>query len=72
MHLWDPLVQPTLMMYGIELWAARDNSKGLLVISCIGISCDACWVGVDLGTPNMKVLAEVGRYQIVVKAIERL
>ena len=43
----------------------QSKKECLLVINCIGISCDACWVCTQ--GLNIKVLAEVGCYPMVVR-----
>ena len=71
LRLWDALVQPTLM-YGVEFWGARDVSKGVLAADLVHRAFLRRLLGVRTGTPNMSVLAEVGRYPMVVFAAKVL
>ena len=71
MQLWDCLVQPTLM-YGVEFWGLKDISKGVLAGDQLHRDFLRRLLGVHSGTPNMAVLAEVGRYPMVVRAAKHL
>ena len=71
MHLWDALVRPTLL-YGVELWGARDIGKGVLAGDLVHRDFLRRLLGVRTGTPSMAVLAEVGRYPLVVTAAKQL
>ena len=69
--LWDSLVQPTLM-YGVDSWGVRDFSKRVLAGDQLRWDFLRRLLGVHSGTLNMVVLAEVGRYPMVVKAAKQL
>ena len=71
MQLWDSLVQPTLL-YGVEFWGTMDIGKGVLAGDLLHRDFLRRLLGVHSGTPNMAVLAEVGRYPLVVKAAKLL
>ena len=71
MQLWDSLVRPTLM-YAAEFWDVRDISKGVLAGDQLHRDFLRRLLGVHSGTPNMAVLAEVGRYLMTVKAAKHL
>ena len=71
MQLWDSLVQPCIL-YGVEFWGAPDICKGVLAGDGLHRDFLRRLLGVHSGTPNMAVLAEVGRYPLVVKAAKLL
>jgi hypothetical protein len=71
LQLWDALVQPTLL-YGVEFWGANDISKGVLAGDLVHRAFLRRLLGVRSGTPNMAVLAEAGRYPLVVAAAKSL
>ena len=71
MQLWDSLVQPSLM-YGVEFCGVRDISKGVLAGDQLHRDFLRRLLGVHSGTPNMAVLAELGRYPMVVKGAKHL
>ena len=71
MHLWDILVRPTLL-YGVELWGASDLGKGVLAGDLVHRDFLRRLLGVRTGTPSMAVLAETGRYPLVVTAAKQL
>ena len=70
-QLWDALVRPT-MLYGVELWGARDTGKGELAGDLVHRDFLRRLLGVRSGTPNMAVLAEVGRYPLRIFAAKML
>ena len=70
-QLWDALVRPT-MLYGVELWGARDTGKGELAGDLVHRDFLRRLLGVRSGTPNMAVLAEVGRYPLHIFAAKML
>ena len=59
-------------MYGVEFWGVRDISKGVLAGDQLHRDFLRRLLGVHSGTANMAVLAEVGRYPMVVKAAKHL
>ena len=65
LQLWDALVKPTLL-YGVEFWGAGDVGKGVLAADLVHRAFLRRLLGVRTGTPNMSVLAEVGRYPLLV------
>jgi hypothetical protein len=71
LQLWDALVKPTLL-YGVEFWGAGDVGKGVLAADLVHRAFLRRLLGVRTGTPNMAVLAEVGRYPLVVFAAKML
>ena len=78
LHLWDALVKPVLL-YGVEFWGAGDLSKGVVAGELVHRTFLRRLLGVRSGTPNMAILAEVGRFpllifsaQMVCKAWNRL
>lgn len=62
-RLFDALVQP-VMMYAVELWGASGVAKGELAGDLVHRDFLRRLLGVRSGTPNMAVLAEVGRYPL--------
>lgn len=71
LQLWDALVKPTLL-YGVEFWGAGNVGKGVLAADLVHRAFLRRLLGVRTGTPNMSVLAEVGRYPLVVFAAKML
>jgi len=69
--LFDALVQP-VMMYAVEMWGARDVGKGVFAGDLVHRAFLRRLLGVRAGTPNMAVLAEVGRYPLHVFAAKML
>ena len=69
--LFDALVQP-VMMYAVELWGASGVTKGELAGDLVHRDFLRRLLGVRSGTPNMAVLAEVGRYPLQVFAAQML
>jgi hypothetical protein len=69
--LFDALVQP-VMLYAVELWGARDVGKGEFAADLVHRAFLRRLLGVRTGTPNMAVLAEVGRYPLQVFAAKML
>ena len=69
--LFDALVQP-VMMYAVELWGASGVHKGELAGDLVHRDFLRRLLGVRAGTPNMAVLAEVGRYPLQVFAAQML
>ncbi len=59
-RLFDALVQP-VMMYAVELWGASGVAKGELACDLVHRDFLRRLLGVRSGTPNLAVLAEVGR-----------
>ena len=70
-RLFDALVQP-VMMYAVEYWGARDVGKGEFAGDLVHRAFLRRLLGVRTGTPNMAVLAEVGRYPLQVVAAKML
>ena len=71
MHLWDALVKPVLL-YGVEMWGANDIRKGVLPGEILQRSFLRRLLGVRSGTPNMAVLAEVGRFPLLIFSAQLL
>ena len=69
--LFDALVQP-VMMYAVELWGASGVHKGDLAGDLVHRDFLRRLLGVRSGTPNMAVLAEVGRYPLQAFAAQML
>ena len=65
MQLWDSPIQPCIL-YGVEFWGATDICKGVLAGNGLNRDFLRRLLGVHSGTSNMAVLAEVGRYPLVV------
>ncbi len=70
-RLFDALVQP-VMMYAVELWGASGVHKGELTGDLVHRDFLRRLLGVRSGTPNLAVLAEVGRYPLQVFAAQML
>ncbi len=70
-RLFDALVQP-VMMYAVELWGASGVAKGELAGDLVHRDFLRRLLGVRSGTPNLAVLAEVGRYPLQAFAAQML
>ena len=67
------LAQPTsCILYGMEFWGAPDICKGVLAGDGLHRDFLRRLLRVHSGTPNIAVLAEVGRYPLVVNAAKLL
>ena len=60
------------MMYAVELWGASGVAKGELAGDLVQRDFLRRLLGVRSGTPNMAVLAEVGRYPLQAFAAQML
>jgi hypothetical protein len=68
LHLWDALVKQS-MLYGVEVWGDKElNAKVDIAGEMVHKAFVRRLLGVPSGTPNMAVLAEVGRYPLSVAA----